>query len=233
MRSHDRVERTFGSMTNLPDEIMINILIADDHDIFIEALSSLLSDTGEITVVATGSNGEEAVRLVEEHPGVDVLVMDVSMPVMDGIDALAEIRRRRIAIPTLMLTQEFAGGTIARAMRNGAAGYVLKTAGRDEFLTAIRTVAAGGQHISESAKDSLIAQLSGRKSAGTPPTLTKRELEVLKLVAAGMTTAQIAETLFISTYTAETHRRNLLQKLGLKNAAGLVRYAIENGLAGE
>ena len=220
-------------MTNLPDEIMINILIADDHDIFIEALSSLLSDTGEITVVATGSNGEEAVRLVEEHPGVDVLVMDVSMPVMDGIDALAEIRRRRIAIPTLMLTQEFAGGTIARAMRNGAAGYVLKTAGRDEFLTAIRTVAAGGQHISESAKDSLIAQLSGRKSAGTPPTLTKRELEVLKLVAAGMTTAQIAETLFISTYTAETHRRNLLQKLGLKNAAGLVRYAIENGLAGE
>src|SRR5688572_19623985 len=99
-------------MTNLPDQIMINILIADDHEIFIEALSSLLSDTGEITVVATGSNGEEAVRLVEEHPGVDVLVMDVSMPVMDGIDALAEIRRRRIAVPTLMLTQEFAGGTI-------------------------------------------------------------------------------------------------------------------------
>jgi DNA-binding NarL/FixJ family response regulator len=212
---------------------MITILIADDHEIFIEALSSLLSDSGEITVVATGSNGEEAVRLVEEHPGVDVLVLDVSMPVMDGIDALAEIRRRRIAIPTLMLTQEFAGGTIARAMKNGASGYVLKTAGRDEFLTAIRTVAGGGQHISESAKDSLIAQLSGRKSAGTPPTLTKRELEVLKLVAAGMTTAQIATALFISTYTAETHRRNILQKLGLKNAAGLVRYAIENGLADE
>lgn len=217
-------------MTNLPNDTMINILIADDHEIFIEALSSLLSDSGEITVVATGSNGEEAVRLVENHPEADLLVLDVSMPVMDGIDALAEIRRRRIAIPTLMLTQEFAGGTIARAMKNGASGYVLKTAGRDEFLTAIRTVAAGGQHISESAKDSLIAQLSGRKAPGAAPTLTKRELEVLKLVAAGMTTAQIATALFISSYTAETHRRNLLQKLGLKNAAGLVRYAIENGL---
>jgi DNA-binding NarL/FixJ family response regulator len=212
---------------------MFNILIADDHDIFIEALASLLDDTGEIHVVATASNGKEAVRLVEEHPDVDVLVLDISMPVMDGVEALAELRRRKCLIPVLMLTQELSGGTIARAMKAGAAGYVLKTAGREEFLTAIRTVAAGSEYISEEAKTSLILRLTGRKTPGEQIPLTRREHEVLKLVAAGRTTNEIAEALFISAYTAETHRRNLLQKLGLRNAAALVRYAIEHGLADE
>jgi DNA-binding NarL/FixJ family response regulator len=212
---------------------MLNILVADDHDIFIEALVSLLNDTGEIHVIATASNGDGALGLVEQYPDVDALVLDISMPVMDGIETLTELRRRKCPIPVLMLTQELSGGTIARAMKAGAAGYVLKTAGRDEFLTAIRTVAAGGEYISEEAKASLILRLTGRKTPGEQMPLTRREHEVLKLVAAGKTTNQIAEELFISAYTAETHRRNLLQKLGLRNAAALARYAIEHGLADE
>jgi DNA-binding NarL/FixJ family response regulator len=212
---------------------MLNILIADDHEIFIQALVSLLNDTGEIDVVATASNGQDALRLVEEHPDVDLLVLDISMPVMDGVETLAELRRRKCPVPVLMLTQELSGGTIARAMKAGAAGYVLKTAGRDEFLTAIRTVAEGGEYISEEAKASLILRLTGRKAPGEQTQLTRREHEVLKLVAAGRTTSEIAQDLFISPYTAETHRRNLLQKLNLRNAAELVRYAIEHGLADE
>jgi two-component system, NarL family, nitrate/nitrite response regulator NarL len=171
--------------------------------------------------------------LIEQHPDVDVLVLDISMPVMDGVEALTELRRRNCTIPVLMLTQELSGGTIARAMKAGAAGYVLKTAGRDEFVAAIRTVASGGEYISENAKTSLILQLTGRKAPGEETPLSRREREVLKLVVAGKTTNEIAEALFISPYTAETHRRNLLKKLDLKNTAGLVRYAIEHGLDNE
>src|SRR6476659_10081468 len=102
---------------------MLNILIADDHEIFIQALVSLLADSGEIDVVGTASNGQDALRLVEEHPDVDLLVLDISMPVMDGVEALSTLRRRKCTIPVLMLTQESSGGAIARAMKAGASGY--------------------------------------------------------------------------------------------------------------
>jgi DNA-binding NarL/FixJ family response regulator len=212
---------------------VIRLLIADDHDIFIDALASMLGDAGEIEVVATASNGREAVELIAQHPELDLIVLDVSMPDMDGIDALREVRRSGNLVPALMLTQELTGGAITRAMKAGAAGYVLKTAGRDEFLSAIRLVAAGDEYISEDAKAALIARLTGRRSPVEHPALTRRELEILKLVASGYSTRQMAEQLFISAYTVETHRRNLLQKLGLKNAAGLVRYAIDHGLVDE
>jgi DNA-binding NarL/FixJ family response regulator len=212
---------------------MLHILIADDHEIFIEALVSLLRDTTEIDVLATGSNGQDALRLVEDHPDADLLVLDVSMPVMDGIDALTELRKRKITIPVLMLTQEYSGAVISRAMKAGASGYLLKTAGRDEFIAAITTVAAGGEYMSSSAKETLLNRLTGRKDGEDTVPLTRAELGVLRLVAAGKTTKEIAEALFISPFTAETHRRNLLQKLKLRNTAELVRYAIENGLAGD
>jgi DNA-binding NarL/FixJ family response regulator len=118
-------------------------------------------------------------------------------------------------------------------MKAGAAGYVLKTADREEFLAAIRTVASGGEYISDYAKAALIARLTGRQLEGEAPVLTRRELEIIKLIAAGKRTSEIAEALFISTYTVETHRRNLLQKLKLRNVADLVRFAIENGLSDE
>jgi DNA-binding NarL/FixJ family response regulator len=229
----DAMNRSLPPASAILPFTMINLLIADDHEIFVQALVSLLNDSGEVHVVGTASNGQQLLRLVEEHSDVDLLVVDISMPVMDGVEALAELRRRNCKLPALMLTQESSGTTIARAMKAGAAGYVLKTAGREEFLEAIGTVAGGGEHISEEAKDSLIAQLTGRKTPAEQAPLTKRELQVLKLVVAGKTTSEIAEELFISAYTAETHRHNILQKLGLKNAAGLVRYAIEHGLAGE
>jgi DNA-binding NarL/FixJ family response regulator len=212
---------------------MIKILIADDHKIFADALTSLLTDSGRIHVTATATGGEEALRLIEANPDTDVLILDVSMPSMDGVEVLVELRRRHNTIPVLMLSQEIGSTTIMRAMKAGAAGYVLKTAGYDEFLTAITTVAAGGEYLSEGARSALIAGVTGRSTESDRPHLTRREIEVLKLIASGNTTNEIAERLFISAMTVETHRRNLLQKLQLKNVAGLVRYAVENGLTEE
>jgi DNA-binding NarL/FixJ family response regulator len=210
---------------------MINVFLADDHEIFTDALSAMLVDSGEIAIVGVASNGEQVVDAVSDRTDIDVLVLDVSMPVMDGIAALIELRRRKCLIPVLMLTQELASGTITRAMKSGAAGYVLKTADREEFINAIGTVAAGGEYLSEAAKNALIARITGRHIPGEQPELTRRETEVLALIADGRRTSEIAALLFISANTVETHRRNLLQKLNLRNVAELVRYALESGNA--
>ncbi|HVK38231.1 MAG TPA: response regulator transcription factor [Candidatus Kapabacteria bacterium] len=209
---------------------MITILIVDDHAIFVRALSSLLGVTGSIRIAGTATNGIEALRLVEDNPGSDVLVLDVSMPEMDGVEVVTELRRRKQMIPVLMLSQEYTGATIARAMKAGAAGYVLKTAEHDELVAAIDAVASGQQFLSSEAQTALIAVMTGRQSDLNPPRLTRRELEILKLVASGQTTNQIAATLFISPLTVETHRHNLMTKLGVKNLAGLVRWAMERGM---
>lgn len=212
---------------------MTTILIADDHTIFVTALSSLLSVSGTIRVAGTAENGPAALRLVMDNPSADVLLLDVSMPEMDGVAVLTELRRRHVTMPVLMLSQELAGATIARAMKAGASGYVLKTAEYDELMTAIDDVAAGRQYLSPSVQVALIAVMTGRHSEINPPRLTRRELEILKLVASGHTTNQIAEQLFISRLTVETHRHNLMRKLGLTNVAGLVRYAMERNLCDE
>lgn len=209
---------------------MIKILIADDHAIFSEALSSMLVAGGELSVCATVSTGRELLSAVEHYPDADLLVMDVTMPDLGGIDTLLELRRRSCSIPALMLSAEGSAGTIARALKAGAAGYVLKTAGREEFLKAITTVASGGEYICTAAAAALIRQASGKVAEGEVVPLTRREQEVLRLVVAGKTTNEIAEELFISPFTAETHRRNLMHKLHMPNAMALVRYAIENGL---
>jgi DNA-binding NarL/FixJ family response regulator len=212
---------------------MLKILIVDDHSIFSDALISLLNDRGSVEVTATATSGREGLDLVGRHPDTDVLVLDVSMPGMDGVDVLLELRRRRSAVPVLMLSQELSSGTIMRAMKAGTSGYVLKTAGYDEFLTAITAVAGGREYLSDAAQSALIAGLTGRSSRVGEPHLTRREIDVIRLIASGNTTGEIAERLFISAMTVETHRRNLMQKLQLKNVAGLVRYAMEQGLAEE
>lgn len=210
---------------------MIHVLMADDHDLFTEALIALLADAGDIRFVGTASNGTEAVALALAHPDAHILIMDISMPEMDGIEAMKELRNRRCAIPVLALTQNSDGGSVTRAMKAGAAGYVIKTASKEEFLTAIRTVAAGDQYFSDTAKDALIFAMTGReRAAGGEITLTNREREILKLIAAELTTNEIAERLFISSYTVETHRKNLIQKLNVRSLAGLVKYAVGHGL---
>ena len=210
----------------------IDVIIVDDHDLFIEGLTALLEEAPHINFIATASNGVEAVARAAEYPEADVIIMDISMPEMDGIRATREIRRQKIDTPILGLTQNDDGGSITRAVRAGMTGYVLKTARREEFIAAIETVAAGGQFYSDRAKETLFFSLAGHQK-GTPEDLTDREKEILQLIAAEMTTNEIGEKLFISPYTVETHRKNLIRKLGVRNVAGLVRYAFEHGLIEE
>ena len=210
----------------------INVIIADDHDLFIEGLTALLHDAPHIHFAGVASNGIEAVELAGQHPEADLFIMDISMPQMDGIQAMKELKKRKCAIPILALTQNDDGGSVSRAMKAGVSGYILKTANRDEFVEAIQTVAGGEQYFSNKAKDAVIFSLTGHERPGKIE-LTKREREILKLIANEMTTNEIADQLFISPYTVETHRKNLIQKLGVRNLAGLVRYAVEHGLMEE
>ena len=209
---------------------MLNILIADDHELFIEGLTALLADAPDISFAGFARNGQEAVELAENHPEAHLFIMDLSMPEMDGTEAMKELRRRKCTIPILALTQNSDGGSVAKAMKAGASGYIIKTSGKDEFLEAIRSVAAGDQYFSTTATAALISTMTGKEEQTA---LTRREKEILRLIAAEMTTNEIAEKLFISPYTVETHRKNLIQKLNVRSLAGLVRYAVEHGLADE
>lgn len=210
----------------------INVIIADDHDLFIEGLTALLHDAPHIHFIGVASNGLEALELAEQHPDAHLFIMDISMPKMDGIQAVRELKKRKCTIPILALTQNDDGGSVSRAMKAGVTGYILKTASRNEFVEAIQTVAAGEQYFSNRAKDALIFSMTGRERPGKVA-LTKREKEILKLIASELTTNEIADALFISPYTVETHRKNLIQKLEVRNLAGLVRYAVEHGLMEE
>lgn len=211
----------------------INVLIVDDHDLFVEGLTALLADAPHIRFVGVASNGLEAVKLAEAHPHADLIIMDISMPEMDGIQATKELKKRKCPIPVLALTQNDDGGSVTRAMKAGMSGYILKTANRSEFVEAIQMVASGEQYFSDRAKDALIFSMTGRESPNGPTMLTRREKEILRLIAEELTTNEIADKLFLSPYTVETHRKNLIQKLGVRNVAGLVRYAVERGLMEE
>ncbi|MCB0713875.1 MAG: response regulator transcription factor [Ignavibacteriae bacterium] len=213
----------------------IHVLIADDHHLFIQGLTALLDETPDICFLGFASNGVEALELAETHPDADLFIMDLSMPEMDGIKTTAELKKRKSHIPVLALTQNDDGGSVARAMKAGVAGYILKTASREEFVDAIYTVASGGNYFSPLATNALVLSMTGKEQGGTKnvEALTEREKEILILIANELTTNEIAEQLFISPYTVETHRKNLIQKLSVRNVAGLVRYAVEHGLAKE
>lgn len=202
----------------------------------VDGLIALLGEDPGIEIVGTASNGEEAVSLAEAHPDACVMIIDISMPVMDGIQAMKILARTRPELRLLALTQNTDKGSITRALKAGVSGYLLKSAQKEEFLEAVRTVAEGGNYFSDQMKDALILSMSGASMpTGTEPnpatTLTEREREILRLIALEHTTNEIAERLYISPYTVETHRKNLIQKLGVRNSAGLVKAAMRLGLA--
>lgn len=210
----------------------INVLIADDHKIIRDGIKSLLSREKNINVVAEASNGEETINMAIEHM-VDVIIMDIDMGKPNGIETTRIIKQKHPDINILILSMLGLHDFIIQALEAGATGYILKNAGKDELLTAIKSVARGDSYFSKEASASLIEQLhrpklSKRNIANIP--LSLRETEVLKLIAQEFSNPEIANKLFISIRTVDTHRRNLLEKLGVKNTAGLVKYAIKKGL---
>jgi len=209
------------------------IVIAEDHTILREGLRALISSQEDLEVVGEAGDGREAVRQVEGLTP-DLILMDLSMPKMNGVEAIREIRKRipqtRILALTVHKTEEF----ILEVLQAGADGYIPKDASSNELMMAIRSVLVGERYLCPSVSRVVIeGYLESRRTpeSSTPwETLTKREREILKLIAEGHKNKEIADYLCISVKTVEKHRANLMKKLDLHSAAALTAYAMERGL---
>jgi two-component system response regulator NreC len=209
------------------------VVIVEDHTIIREGLQSLLASTKEFEVVGEADDGHAAVRIIEKAQP-DLVLTDLSMPRMDGVDMIEIIKRgsphTKVVVLTVHRTEEY----VLATLKAGADGYVLKEASYDELLMAILNVMKGKQYISPEISGTIIeGYLEGKKSVQTDSpweTLTKRERQILKLIAEGYKSREIADYLHISLHTVETHRARLMQKLNLHNTAALVTFAMEKGL---
>lgn len=209
---------------------MITILLADDQSIILDGLEALLGYDPQINVVGRASNGHEAVERVKELKP-DIVLMDISMPVMDGIEATKQLHKERLGTRVLVLSMYDHPDIVREIMDAGASGYVLKNVGKEELSLALRMVAAGELYIARDMrtlleKDDRFKDRIGGTGANA---LTKREREVVQLICLEYSTQKIADKLFISPQTVDTHRKNIMNKLAVKNLAGVVKYAMERG----
>jgi DNA-binding NarL/FixJ family response regulator len=206
---------------------MIRILIADDHEIVVEGLQSLLAEEKDIEIIGEAKNGEEVLPLLETG-NVDIAVLDISMPKIDGIELTKIIRKEFPQIKILILTMHNEIGFVRRVIEAGAHGYILKNKGKEELVRAIHALNNGNEYLGEEVTKTLFISMRTKDVFGEIK-LTRREKEVLRLIANGDTTKTMSEELNIAPSTIETHRRNLIEKTGVKNSKGLVKFAIENG----
>ncbi len=213
----------------------VRIVIADDHSIIRSGLQLLLKSTSEFSVVGEATSGQEAIDLVAETKP-DIAVIDISMPGMGGIEATKVIKQQSADTKVLILTIHQSEEYVYQMLRAGASGYLLKDAGKEEIFAALRAIASGERFFSPGVSKMMVDEFIRRANeqdgvkAGSEQVLTTREVEVLKHIAEGMTNQQIADKLFISVRTVDTHRTNMMQKLDIHDTAGLVRYAIEKGV---
>ncbi len=209
----------------------IRALLVDDHSLVRAGLRTLLDSIDGVVVVAEAGNGEEALRLAAEfHP--DLVVMDIAMPLLSGLDAAALIREALPGTRVLILSMHASDDYVRRALRSGASGYLLKDAAAVELELAVKAVMRGETYLSPRVSTQLVDQYV--RGPGVPQgpvdSLTRRQREILQLIANGRSTKQIAHQLGVSVKTVETHRAQLMERLGLRDVASLVRLAIRAGL---
>lgn len=205
---------------------MIRVFIVDDHPVVAEGIRSLLSTEQTICWQGHALNAADCVERLKAIP-VDVLLLDINLPDKNGVDLCKEVRVNFPGVKVLALSTLNQPSFINKIMNNGGSGYVLKNADKAELMEAIRTVAAGDDYLSEEASRLVKAALHERDGV---PYLTRREKEILGLLATGLTTPEIAEKLFVSPWTVDGHRKSIMTKLNVKNTASLIKYAYENGL---
>ena len=208
----------------------IKILLVDDHAIMRDGIKALLSIYDDIEVVGEASEGRKAIEMARElNP--DVVVMDISMPGMDGLEVTRRLTKRNPGMKVIILTQHDNREYILSAIKVGAAGYIPKKALGSDLISAIRAVHSGDSFLYPSAAKTLIDDY--RKQAEQPDiyeSLTEREREILKLIAEGLTSREIANALYISQKTVQGHRTKIMEKLDLHNRTELIKYAIRKGL---
>ena len=207
----------------------ITVFVADDHPIIREGLASLLAAQPDISVIGTAADGRDAVwQVVKLQP--EVVVMDSAMPQMNGIEAARELRDRVPQARVVILSMHSSVEHVFHALEAGAKGYVLKESAAKEIIDAVRAVRAGRRYLSQKVAE-VMAEVVNRSAAGSPlESLSKRERQVLQLVAEGRYSAQIAALLSLSPKSVDTYRSRLMQKLHIGDVAGLVKFAIQHGL---
>jgi len=212
---------------------MATIILADDHQVLREALRMLLESQPDLQVLAETGDGAESVRLTEKHKP-DILVLDMMMPGLSGLDAARAVKRATPTTKVIILSMHDSESYVVDALSAGIAGYVLKKSSSQELIFAIRQALAGNLFLSPSLNERAIqAYMERAQNSRTDDpyqTLTQREREVFQLAAEGLSNPQIAERLSLSPRTAEMHRGNLMKKLGLKSQTDLIKYAIKKGL---
>jgi DNA-binding NarL/FixJ family response regulator len=215
----------------MPIPLVTRILVADDHAIVRSGLKKVLDAKPDLEVVAEAEDGAEAVEKALEED-VHLAILDVSMPRKTGIQAVAELHKRKPELKTLVLSMHDSEQFLFEALKAGASGYVLKTGADTDIVDAVRAAMRGESYLYPSAVTTLVRDYVDRGGRGDEQfdVLTPRELEVLKLIAEAYTSKEIAEKLFISIKTVDRHRQNILDKLGMRDRVELTRYAIRRGL---
>jgi len=208
---------------------MIKILIADDHQLLIDGIKSTLKDIDDFELISEAYNGYQVMEALDSGLEPDVILMDINMPKLDGLECTKQVAKKYPGIKIIALSQYDEKRFVKRMVKNGAHGYLLKDAGKDQIEKAVRTVYSGEKYFCERLSIRLVEQeLKDENTSALFPRLTNRELEVLNLICKEFSSQEISEKLFISFHTVESHRANLMYKAGVKNTAGLVRWAVEN-----
>ena len=209
---------------------MIRVLLADDHIIVRGGLRRILEESGDMVVVAEAAEGREALQQIHQTKP-DVAVVDISMPGLDGLEVISQVRHYYPKMPILILTMHEEEQYVVRAIAAGANGYITKRSAPEQLVKAIRKVHAGGRYLSDTAAESLAQHLAGGKRHNSPlDTLSNREIQVLRHLALGRTVKEIAQAYNLSPNTVHTYRLRLLKKLNLRNNSELSRFAIQNRL---
>jgi len=209
---------------------LIKILLADDHSIVRAGLRRIVEESGDMEVIAEAADGREAIQLVHKKVP-DVAVIDISMPGLDGLEVVSQLRTYHPKLPILILTMHEEGQYVVRAIEAGAMGYITKQSAPEQLVKAIRKVHTGGRYLTDDAAEALALSVARGVHGRSPlDSLSMRELQVLRRLALGHTNREIAQAYSISIKTVDTYRSRLLKKLNLRNNAELSRFAIQNRL---